>query len=58
MSVTPVLFLYDIVQLTNNDICLGNLGTERIFNPQTVGIRKENFTENIRTHKRKPVVEN
>jgi hypothetical protein len=37
---------------------IGFNGSERIFNPETVGIRKENSTENIRTHKRKPVMGN
>jgi hypothetical protein len=31
---------------------------KKIFNPETVRIRKENPTENIWTHKRNPVMEN
>lgn len=43
--------------MTNSDLRLRNMGAERLLNSETDDIRKENPTEDIWTHERKPVME-
>ena len=52
------LKILQVSNKTNSDLCLRNVAIKRIFDPETVDIRKENPAEDIWSHKRKPVTEN